>query len=82
MFPEDTTPVAPLRAPAALTLKVDPLITVGPVVVPRVRVPVPFAATDKPVFRVDGVIAGEAPLNVKAVEERVLVLMVPVVERF
>jgi hypothetical protein len=60
--------------PLASTPKFDPLITVGPVASPKVRVPVPLALKVNPVLTVEEEITGDSPANVKAVEEKVLLL--------
>jgi hypothetical protein len=66
--------VAAVIAPELLTEKLEPLITVGPVAAPRVKVPVPFALKERLVFEVEGEIAGLAPENVRAVLVKVSVL--------
>ena len=60
--------------PLASTAKVDPLMTVFPVPRPRVNVPVPLAATERSVFRVEAEMAGAAPEKVRAVEVNVFPL--------
>jgi hypothetical protein len=66
--------VAAVIAPELLTEKLEPLITVGPVAAPRVKVPVPFALKERLVFEVEAEIVGLAPENVRAVLVKVSVL--------
>lgn len=68
--------VLPVMVPLISTAKLVPLIILVPVEVPRVNNPVPFCSTVNPVFVVDGEIIGFAPEKVKAVEVKVLELIV------
>ena len=68
--------VLPVIVPLISTAKLVPLITLVPVAVPRVNVPVPFCLTVNPVSVVDGEITGLTPEKVNAVEVKVLELIV------
>ena len=68
--------VLPVIVPLISTAKLVPLMTLVPVPVPRVSVPVPFCLSVNPVSVTEGEIIGFAPEKVNPVEVRVLVLIV------
>src|SRR5438046_2152192 len=73
--------VAAVIAPAEVTEKFEPPITVGPVPSPSVNVPVPFASSVRLVSAVDAEMVGLFPAKVRAEEVRVSWLIVPVTSK-
>ncbi len=78
VFPE----VVAVMVPRLFTAKLVPWITLVPVPVPSVRVPVPLADRVKLVLRVEGAIIGFTPAKVNSVPVKVLVLIVPSMIKF